>query len=100
MASLTVRNIEDDVKSALRLRAARKGVSVESEVRDILRAAAREETSLPPESEAERKARVARILALGKPPLEPFDLKALSDELSAPSEGLPDGSEKLPDGPE
>lgn len=93
MANLTVRNIEDDVKSALRLRAARKGVSVESEVRDILRAAAREETSLPPESEAERKARVARILALCRPPLKSFDLKAFSDELSAPSEGLPDGSE-------
>lgn len=86
MASLTVRNIEDDVKAALRLRAARRGVSVESEVRDILRAAAREENGLWKESEAQREARIERILALGQPPLAPFDLKAFSDALSDGSE--------------
>ena len=81
MGSLTVRNIEDEVKAALRLRAARRGISMESEVRDILRRAARE-TLRPPESAEEREARIQRILALGRPPLEPFDLKAFSDALS------------------
>ncbi|NBC31456.1 MAG: plasmid stabilization protein [Alphaproteobacteria bacterium] len=37
MASLTIRNIEDDVKSRLRIRAAEHGRSMEEEVRDILR---------------------------------------------------------------
>ncbi len=40
MAQLLVRNLEDDVKERLRLRAARRGRSMEEEVRDILRAAA------------------------------------------------------------
>jgi plasmid stability protein len=40
VAQLLVRNIEDDVKERLRLRAARHGHSIEEEVRDILRAAA------------------------------------------------------------
>ncbi len=40
MASLTVRKLDDDLKAALRLRAARHGRSVEDEVRVILREAA------------------------------------------------------------
>lgn len=43
MATLTVRGIEDTVKDGLRLRAARNGVSMEAEVRDILAAAVRSE---------------------------------------------------------
>lgn len=37
MGTVTVRNIDEDVKRALRLRAARHGVSMEQEIRDILR---------------------------------------------------------------
>lgn len=37
VASLTIRTIEDDVKSRLRIRAAEHGRSLEEEVRDILR---------------------------------------------------------------
>jgi phosphopantothenoylcysteine decarboxylase/phosphopantothenate--cysteine ligase len=40
MASLTIRKLEDEIKAALRLRAARSGRSVEDEVRVILREAA------------------------------------------------------------
>lgn len=40
MASLTVRNIEEETKQKLRLRAARHGKSLEEEVRMILRSAA------------------------------------------------------------
>ncbi|MEN9503110.1 MAG: hypothetical protein RI964_2395 [Pseudomonadota bacterium] len=36
MATLSVRNLPDDVQAALRQRAARAGVSMEAEVRNIL----------------------------------------------------------------
>ena len=39
MAQLVVRNLEDDVKERLRLRARKRGRSMEDEVRDILRTA-------------------------------------------------------------
>jgi antitoxin FitA len=48
MAQLLVRNLDDDVKERLRQRAARRGHSMEEEVRDILRAAA--DQDLPPVS--------------------------------------------------
>jgi len=37
MASITIRNLEDDIKQRLRVRAAVHGHSMEEEVRDILR---------------------------------------------------------------
>ncbi len=40
MASLTVRKLDDEIKAALKLRAAKSGRSVEDEVRVILREAA------------------------------------------------------------
>ena len=43
MAQLVVRNIEAEVKSRLQRRAKRRGRSMEEEVRDILRNAAKEE---------------------------------------------------------
>ncbi len=39
MAALTIRNIDEETKQALRLRAARHGVSMEQEVRTILKMA-------------------------------------------------------------
>ncbi len=39
MASLTIRNLEDSLKADLRLRAARHGLSMEEEARQILRQA-------------------------------------------------------------
>ena len=36
MATLTIRDLDEQVKSALRVRAARNGRSMEAEVRDIL----------------------------------------------------------------
>ena len=39
MASITIRNLEDCVKERLRVRAAKRGKSMEAEVRDILREA-------------------------------------------------------------
>lgn len=39
MATLTIRDFDDELKAALRVRAAEHGRSMESEVRDILRTA-------------------------------------------------------------
>lgn len=43
MAQLVVRNLEDSVKTCLQRRARRNGRSMEEEVRDILRQAAKED---------------------------------------------------------
>jgi plasmid stability protein len=43
MASITVRNVPDDVHRAIRVRAARHGRSTEAEIRDILEQAAKPE---------------------------------------------------------
>ena len=43
MASITVRNLDEELKRRLRIRAAENGRSMEQEVRDILRAALDEE---------------------------------------------------------
>lgn len=39
MATMTIRNLDDDLKTRLRVRAARHGQSMEEEARSILRAA-------------------------------------------------------------
>lgn len=44
MASITIRNLEDDMKARLRLRAAEHGHSMEAEVRSILRQVLRHDT--------------------------------------------------------
>lgn len=43
MASMTIRNLDDDVKAKLRVRAATNGRSMEEEARTILRDAVEEE---------------------------------------------------------
>ncbi|HEX7971108.1 MAG TPA: plasmid stabilization protein [Thiobacillus sp.] len=45
MASLTIRNFDDELKQRLRLQAARNGASMEQEARDILRRAIQAQTS-------------------------------------------------------
>lgn len=45
MAQLLVRDIEEDIKERLRLRAARHGVSMEEEIRGILRDAVLRDTT-------------------------------------------------------
>jgi len=47
MAQLIVRNLENSVKARLQRRAKRNGRSMEEEVRDILRAAVKEEKKSP-----------------------------------------------------
>lgn len=45
MAQFTVRNLEEDIKTRLKRRAQRRGLSMEEEVRQILRNAVKEETA-------------------------------------------------------
>jgi plasmid stability protein len=50
MASITVRNLDDNVKKRLRRRAADHGRSLEAEVRDILTQSAHAGSSAPPKT--------------------------------------------------
>jgi plasmid stability protein len=47
MATLTIRDFDDDLKAALRVRAAQHGRSMESEVREILRTVLQRPTTGP-----------------------------------------------------
>lgn len=62
MGTLTIRNLEDPLKSRLRLRAAARNRSMEEEARQILRAAL-QETAAPAEDLGSRIR--ARFAALG-----------------------------------
>ena len=66
MASLTIRNLEDDLKRRLRLRAAAHGRSMEEEVREILRWVVAE----PPPPRDLTSAIRARVAPLGGVELE------------------------------
>ena len=67
MASMTIRDIDEKLKSRLRIRAARHGRSMEDEARDILRSALSRE---PTQSHGLLEAIRARVEALGGVELE------------------------------
>ena len=67
MASITIRDIDEKLKSRLRIRAARHGRSMEDEARDILRSALSRE---PTQSHGLLEAIRARVEALGGVELE------------------------------
>lgn len=58
MASITIRNLDDEIKNRLRIRAAERGRSMEEEARDILRRAMAE-ASPPRDLAAAIRARIA-----------------------------------------
>ena len=60
MAQFIVRDLEDDIKARLKRRAERHGRSMEEEVRDILRNAAKEENRPLPRLGSRIVARFAR----------------------------------------
>ena len=73
MASITIRNLDDDVKTRLRTRAAGHGRSMEEEARLILRKAV--EDKAPPRNLASAiRARIAPLggVDLELPPREPM----------------------------
>lgn len=76
MSSITIRNLEEHIKTGLRLRAARHGWSMEQEVRNILQQALASDEASPsaPDSFAERiRQRFAQVDAsdLPIPPRQP-----------------------------
>ncbi len=73
MASITIRNLEDELKRRLRMRAAEHGRSMEEEAREILRQVVGE--NAPPRNLAAAiRARVAPLggVELDLPPREPM----------------------------
>jgi plasmid stability protein len=84
MGTLTIRNLEDPLKTRLRLRAAARNRSMEEEARQILRAALQE----PAEPQQELGARIrARFAALGDTTLaiEPRQPVRPPPDLGAPT---------------
>ena len=72
MAVLTIRNLPEEVRDRLRLRAAKAGRSMEAEVREILARATRETSEKP--DPAALQAWVAQLYGQNKP-------KGVVDEL-------------------
>ena len=73
MASITIRNLDDEVKRRLRVRAAERGRSMEEEVREILRQVVGQEKPAHNLAAAIRE-RVAPLggVELDLPPREPM----------------------------
>lgn len=66
-ATLTIRNLDDDVKQKLRLRAASHQRSMEAEARDILARAVNEESVLsPPRTPGEMRERLLSLRGIWK----------------------------------
>ena len=78
MASMTIRNIDDQLKARLRIQAATHGRSMEDEARDILRAALSME---PARTRSLVKSIRARIEPLGGIELELPSREAVRDSL-------------------
>lgn len=79
MASVTVRNLPDEVHRALRVRAAQHGRSTEAEIRDILERAARPEGRV---RMGEALARLGREIGLTDEEVE--QINQLRDKMSEP----------------
>jgi antitoxin FitA len=75
VGSLTIRKLDDDIKTKLRLSAATKGISMEEEARRRLK------ESLAANEPTKPKPTAKSILEFGVKSGEPFDLKKFSDEM-------------------
>ena len=78
MASITIRNFDDELKQRLRVRAAKNGNSMEQEARDILRTALEKPPTLPKNLET---ATHKRFNKHGEVDLEPQPSIGLGTEL-------------------
>ena len=75
MSVVTVRNLDDAVKRALRERAAGRGVSMEQEIRDALARAVRNDLDRRP------KASLEEVMRLSRKPRQPFDMERAQGEV-------------------
>lgn len=78
MATLTIRNLDENVKRALRVRAAERGVSMEEEARRRLAESLGQGEAVP---QRRRRPRIEELTKLGVKPTRPLDLKKISDEM-------------------
>ncbi|MVA98114.1 hypothetical protein GN330_12760 [Nitratireductor sp. CAU 1489] len=76
MATLTIRNLDDDVKRELRKRAAERGVSMEQEARDRLAASVARDRQ-----QRRRKSVLVELRKLSFKPDRRIDFKRLSDAM-------------------
>ena len=73
MATLTVRDLPDDIRTQLRIRAAQNGRSMEAEVRRVLEQAVRQEPTLPVADRVRRmQAEVAKWIPKGSYTVDDF----------------------------
>jgi plasmid stability protein len=74
MASMTIRNLDDQIKQRLRVRAAHHGRSMEDEVREILKSAVSEATGRETSLVASIRARIEPFGGIDLPsvPREPI----------------------------
>jgi plasmid stability protein len=73
MGTLTIRNLDDNVKLELRKRAAERGVSMEQEARDRLSKSLGRPTR--------KRSILEDLKKLAIAPTEPFDQKKITDEM-------------------
>lgn len=76
MTSITIRNLDDGLKSRLRIQAAVHGRSMEEEARDILRAALSQEPMARPNLAAAIRARFAPLGGVELPQIEREPMRA------------------------
>ncbi|QZZ37372.1 plasmid stabilization protein [Nitratireductor kimnyeongensis] len=78
MATLTIRNVDEKVRRALKKQAAENDVSMEEEVRRIL-----VKSVNPTQITRDKNARhrIELIESISMRPIGPFDLKAITDEI-------------------
>jgi antitoxin FitA len=67
MASITIRNLDEPLKTRLRIQAATHGRSMEDEARDILRSALNQQPARPPNLAAAIRSRFAPLGGLDLP---------------------------------
>jgi plasmid stability protein len=73
MGTLTIRKLDDRIKTGLRIRAAKHGRSMEEEARQILNSAITVNHAEPPKSGRELAEAIQKLFA-GIGPIEPPDL--------------------------
>lgn len=86
MTVLTVRNLDPDVKTRLRVQAAQQGIAMEEAVRRILTRAANEPQSAPATANDLGKRIQARFAGLGEitaPPRRPMRASPFANDVAA-----------------
>ncbi|WP_340104717.1 FitA-like ribbon-helix-helix domain-containing protein [Rhodohalobacter sp. 8-1] len=79
MASITIRNLDRDLKSELKIRAAKHGRSMEEEVRNILKSAIAQDDKEPENLADSIRERMAPFGGIELPDLQRDDIRKPAD---------------------